>query len=152
MLLLPSQLLQQIQAYDKSLDLLFNGRTRRWVVVQKLPKWLPVCEKLRGVSSIHGDYSNYKFMFVCETEDGIPVEPGPWVVRRIWEVAPMAQEHRLIEERERMIEEQREAEFQREVADLCDDTRYNLDKYAGISRYGGEDARLAKRHVIIGNP
>jgi len=152
MLILPTQLLSTIQAYDKSLDILFNSRLRRWLVVQKLPKMLRVTNKLRGVSSISGEYSNYKLMFVCETDAGLPVEPGPWIVRRLWEVAPMAQESQLIEERERLIEERKEHEFQSELASVVDSTRADLHAYGGVSQYGGEDSRLAKKHIIIGSP
>jgi len=149
MLILPTQLVDQIQAYDKSLDILWNNRLRRWVVVQKLPKSFPVVNKLRGVSTIGGEYTNYKFMFVCELEDGTPVEPGPWIVRRLWEVAPMAQESELIDERERMMEERKEREFQGDVDDLVTATQSDLRDYGGISRYGGEDSRLAKKHIVI---
>jgi len=152
MLVLPTQLLSQIQAYDKTLDILFNSRLRRWLVVQKLNKQFPVTNKLRGVSSIAGEYTNYKLMFVCELEDGTPVEPGPWIVRRLWEVAPMAQESRLIDERERLMEERREHAFQSQLGDLESSTKADLHTYGGISQHGGEDSRLAKKHIIIGNP
>jgi len=152
MLILPTHLLTQIKAWDKSIDILFNSRIRRWIVVQKLPKAFRVPNKLRGVSTITGEYSNYKVMFVCETDDGIPVEPGPWIVRRLWEVAPMAQESRLIEERERLVEERKEREFQSQLSDICESTKSDLHTYGGISQYGGEDRRLAKKHIIIGSP
>ena len=149
MIVLPPQLIEQIQAYDPTLDILWNNLKRRWIVVQKLNKLFPVTESLRGVATISGEYSNYKTMFVCELEDGTPVEPGPWIVGRIWEVAPMAQESHLIDARERAHEEMKEREFQRELEDLSDSVKSDLHAYGGISRYGGDDPRLAKKHIII---
>lgn len=145
---------REIRAFDPTLDILWNGRIGRWVVVQKLNKWMWVTEKLRGIATIDGPKTNYKTMFVCETDppQSLPVTPaGPWIIRRICEVAPMSQEERLIANAERAQEEAEEAEFNRVLSDIQADKKTELTEYGGVGRYAdpyGCDTR-SKRHFVI---
>jgi len=144
---------KQLQAFDPTLDVLWNGRIGRWVVVQKLNKWMPVTEKLRGISTIAGERTQYKTMFVCELDppDSRPVTPGSWIIRRICEVAPMSQEERRIAGDEKAQEEAEERELRRILDDLSGNMRRDLRVYGGIGKNAdpfGCDLR-GKRHFVF---
>jgi hypothetical protein len=147
MRIIPPHILKMIHSYDKSLDILWNQRIGRWVVVQKLPKWMPVTDKLRGCPAISGERTNFKTMFACEYEDGLPVEPGPWIVRHIIKTAPLAAEAGLIDRMEREAEEAREREFNRILEDATENTGNELKTYGGIGNYSAEGA--SKKHFLI---
>lgn len=166
MRILPLGLLEQIKNFDPSIEVVFNHRIQRWVVVQVLPRAVPVTNELRGVPAV-GDqaYSRLKFLFTCETEKprlpsnperGYPIEPGAWIVGFLAEKYPTRQEmidptawedrwHRQEREQEEREKKTRESYFR----DAADDIKSDILKYAGIGKYSSEAS--PKKHIFVGD-
>ena len=142
MRILPLHLEAQIQQFDPSIYILWNRRLNRWVVVQKVNKWMAVTEKLRGCAAIQGEKTQYKTMFVCELENGLPVEPGPWIVRRLVEACPQKQEAKRIDEMEKKREEAERRAFQCDLEAVTTDLKSDLRTYSSQGK--------ARKHVVIG--
>lgn len=123
-----------VRQYDRTIRVLWNNRTKRYVVAQHLPKWMPVTKSLRGIVGLEGKRCQYKCMFVCETDEGFPVVPGAWIVRRLKEACPLAADS---EDQKREIERENEAQ-ERVRHDLrlrADEMGKELSKYGGVSKY-----------------
>lgn len=84
--------MERVHAYDPSIEVLWNNRIGRWVVVQDLrktphPRWIPTSDKLKGVSGVN-ERTPYKALFLCEEKlvgfDPVPVKPtADYVVLRL---------------------------------------------------------------------
>ena len=151
-------LLKQIQAFDPAVDVFWNNRIKRWVVVQKTGKYRTPGESLRGCPAIAGEKTPYSPIFVCEWRvsdphypgGGIPCEPGVWIIRRL----AILRKYKHLSERDidRMIEkeeEEIERERSRVVDDWADDTRSNLVTYGARGNYSSEG--IGKKHIRIGS-
>lgn len=136
-----------VQEYDRTIRILWNNRIRRYVVVQHLPKWMPVTPKLRGIVGIEGRRCQFKTMFVCETDKGVPVVPGAWIVRRLKEACPLAHDS---EDKKREIEAEMAAEerLRHETRLLADECGKELEKFGGISKYREEG--VSRQHFDMG--
>ena len=83
MLLLDTGLLSRLKAYDPSIELHFNTRLCRWVVLQRTSNWYKPTKSMIGVQEVGDrDKVNLKFLFTCEhptarTASGrkVPIEP-----------------------------------------------------------------------------
>ncbi len=89
--LLTQDFFARLRTYDPSLDVVWNGRLSRYVVVQKLEQPTPVNEMLRGSAAAPGEFSRLKGLIVCEIDppgktlpfgQGIPLTPNVSLIRR----------------------------------------------------------------------
>ena len=136
-----------VRQYDRTIRILWNNRLKRYVVVQHLPKWMPVTAKLRGIVGLKGGRCQYKSMFVCETDEGYPVVPGAWIVRRLKEACPLAADS---DDQRREIERENEAleRVRHENRLRAHDMGKELEKYGGISKYREEG--VSRQHFDMG--
>lgn len=151
MRILPMTLIRQLRNYDRSLDILWNDRIERWVIVQKLPQPGPIADELLGCAAVTGTRNHYKFMMTCETEErlqgqsdrGIPLEPSAsWIIPYLTQNFPTKQEqiqrdapfgdpyHRAVRARE----ECEKAEKHRMMGDISSSARVDHRNYVKKDR------------------
>lgn len=160
MALLPTGLLDEIQRFDPSIDLLWNGRIHRWIVVQRLPRWMPVTSGLRGCSAITGEKTQYKFLLCCEFGDhgmpagqGCPVLPGSWIIERLSTHCRQKQQEededraRGGESLDDVLTRRRSEEADRYLEHIMEEMGHELEVYGGIGEYSEDGA--SRVHVTI---
>lgn len=83
MRLVSRDLITSLKLYDPTIDLLYNPRISRWIVVQDTKRTQVIDHRLRGCPTIQGERTTIKPLLVCEVgelpsnpERGIPVEPN----------------------------------------------------------------------------
>lgn len=84
--------MERVHAYDPSIEVLWNNRIGRWVVVQDLqktphPRWITPSDKLVGCQEV-GEKTQFKALFLCEETlsgfESIPVKPtADYIVLRL---------------------------------------------------------------------
>ena len=164
MRVLPVGLLEEIQRFDPTLDVFWNSRIYRWIVVQKLPGWHPVTSGLRGIPVITGERTHYKFLLCCELDPpgekkvpagrGIPVEPGNWIIKRLIEYAPQRQQEedddRLLrggESMDDLIQRKQDEAADRHLEHVISHMGSELQIYGGVGNYSEEGT--SRKHVVI---
>lgn len=139
MRILPVELIKAIQNFDRSIDIFWNGRLHRWVVVQKLPGLRRTGELLLGCANVNQEKTPYKGLFICEQDPpgkryppgkGIPVEPGGWIIRHLAQNCPTKPTEREMDIAFAREEEREDRETNRLIDDAVSATRSDLMKYA----------------------
>lgn len=82
---------EMLRKLDPTLDILWNRKLKRWVVVERRPELRPICGSLIGIKDVPENplaQTNLNFLFVCEYPDehplaGLPIPLGPWLLKEV---------------------------------------------------------------------